>query len=105
MEHGFTVFVFGKDWFYKTEHVKRTKKLALEILNSIQNYQNRFFNVGEMEIKYIFDRLNECTIELKTIENGIFKNKQYYSVHGNNFSIVGGFIGENDEIIYLNMEV
>ena len=86
MKHGFYFHFIGKDMFIETEQTKRTKKLALEFINKIQNHMNMFYNVGEEEIAYVQKAMQPATFEIKTIKNGNFTGLSYYEINGDGFS-------------------
>lgn len=84
--NGFYCRMYGKDCFFETTQIKRTKKLAMEFINKVQNKMNRFNNIGDNDINYVQNTMRMATFELNTITNGNFKGMRYYEINGENFS-------------------
>ena len=86
MKHGFYCRMYGKDCFIETEQIKRTRNLALDFINKVQNKLNRFNNISENDIEMIQNAMRKATFEIKTIKNGNFAGQSYYEINGENFS-------------------
>lgn len=85
-KYGFYIFAYGKPCFMESNANIRTKALALDFINKIQNKLNRFTLVDEKVIAYVQKQMQHATMELRTIENGNFKGLQYIAIDGENFS-------------------
>lgn len=86
MKYGFYCRMYGKDCFMETEQVKRTKKLAMDFINKVQNRLNVFYNIDDKNIEYVQNTMNRATFEVKTIGKGNFAGLSYYEINGDNFS-------------------
>lgn len=84
--YGFYCRMYGKDCFFETKQMKRTKKLASDFINKVQNKMNRFNNISESDIDFVRNVMELASFELKTIENGKFAGLRYYTIDGENFS-------------------
>lgn len=78
--------MYGKDCFIETNQTKRTKALALDFINKVQNKMNRFSNISEVNIAYVQNAMQKATFEIKTIQNGDFAGMKYYDINGDGFS-------------------
>ena len=85
-KYGFYCWMYGKDCFFETDQTKRTKKLAEDFINKVQNNMNKFYNISENDIKHVQKAMRKATFELRTIQNGIFTGKRYYEINGEYFS-------------------
>lgn len=95
MKKGYYLYAFGKDCFIATDAQKRTKTLALDFLNKIQNATNRFYNINEESINFVKNAMRPAFCEIKTLSNG----KQYYDIFGDDFGGYGSFIDDSKTII------
>lgn len=86
MRRGFYMNVYGMDCFMESESKNRTKALALDFVNKIQNKLNRFTNVSDADIEYIRKGMQPATMEVKTIKNGEYAGLRYISIDGDGFS-------------------
>lgn len=86
MKHGFYCRMYGKDCFFETSQTKRTKNLALDFINKVQNKINSFSNVDDNDIKRVQQAMQTATFEIKTIKNGNFAGMKYYVIEGEMFS-------------------
>ena len=57
-----------------------TLKIALEFCNKIQNHFNHFCNIDENALKIIQKKICIAKYEIKLVENGIAKGKQYVNI-------------------------
>ena len=85
-KHGFFCRMYGKDCFFETNQTRRTKNLAMDFINKVQNKVNRFNHVGENEIAYVQKAMRSATFEIKVINNGEFAGLSYYNIEGEDFS-------------------
>lgn len=69
-KQGFYAFLFGKNCFIETKQVKKSRELALEFINAIQNKRNTFYNVTEGDIDYIMYCMNRAVLELREWKRG-----------------------------------
>lgn len=86
MKHGFYCRMYGKDCFFETNQTRRTRSLALDFLNKVQNKMNKFTNIDESDIKCVQEAMEKATFEVKTIKNGNFAGLKYYVIEGEMFS-------------------
>ena len=84
--YGFYCRMYGKDCFFETNAQKRTKNLALDFINKVQNKMNKFSNIGENDANYVQTTMSKASFEIKTIQNGEFAGLKYYEINGENFS-------------------
>lgn len=84
--NGFFCRMYGKDCFFETNQIKRTKNLALTFINKVQNKMNRFNHIGENEIEYVQKAMRAATFKIRTIENGEFAGLSYYEIEGEDFN-------------------
>jgi hypothetical protein len=78
--------MYGKDCFFETNAKSRTKHLAINFINKVQNKMNRFSNISENDIEYVQKAMRKASFELKTIANGNFAGLKYYDISGEEFS-------------------
>ena len=86
IKHGFYCRMYGKDCFLESNQTKRTKKIALDFINKVQNYRNTFYNIDEKDIECVQKAMELATFEIKTIKNGNFAGLSYYTIDGEMFS-------------------
>ena len=98
-KRGYYIRVYNKDCFLVTDAQKRTKALALEFLNKIQNELNKFINIDDATLEFSQKRMQPAFCEIKTLNNG----SQYYEIFGNNFGGCGSFVNDGNTII-LNID-
>ena len=84
--HGYFCRMYGKDCFIETNQTKRTKSLALDFINKVQNKMNRFTNVSENDIAYIQNAMQKSTFCVRTIQRGNFAGLSYYDIDGEDFN-------------------
>ena len=84
--YGFYCRMYGKDCFFETKQARRTKNIAMDFINKVQNKMNRFNNIGENDIAYVQKAMRNATFEVKTIQNGRFAGLKYYEINGEEFS-------------------
>lgn len=84
--NGFYCRMYGKDCFIETNQTKRTKNLAINFMNKVQNKMNRFYNISENDVEYVQNAMRAATFEVKTIKNGNFAGLSYYEINGEQFS-------------------
>ena len=84
--YGFYCRMYGKDCFIQTNQIKRTKSLALNFINKVQNKMNKFYNISENDVEHVQNAMRLSTFEIKTIQKGDFAGKSYYEINGENFS-------------------
>ena len=53
MKNGFYCRMYGKDCFLVSNKKNRTKTLAEEFINKVQNKMNKFYNISEKDIEYV----------------------------------------------------
>ena len=95
MKKGYFIRAFGHDCFLETDSKKRTKTLAIDFLNKIQNAINRFYNINEDTIKFVQNAMQPAYCEIKTTSKG----RQYYNIFGDDFGGYGTFIDDNETLI------
>ena len=83
---GFYCRMYGKDCFIETDQTKRTKALALDFINKVQNKMNRFSNISEANIEYIQKNMTKARFLLRTFDEGKLAGLGYYDISGENFS-------------------
>lgn len=81
MKKGYYIRMYGKDCFYCTDAKKRTKQLALDFINKVQNKLNRFNNISDSDLLYVQKGMQAATFEIKTCKWG-----SYTDIKGDNFS-------------------
>lgn len=81
MLKGYYVNMYGKDCFIVTDAKNRTKQLALDFINKVQNKLNRFYNIDDQFLLYIQKGMQAATFEIK--ENRFGK---YADIKGDGFS-------------------
>ena len=86
MKNGFYCRMYGKDCFLVSPKKNRTKALAEEFINKVQNKMNKFYNISGKDVEYVQNAMRNATFEIKTIENGNFARLSYYEIIGDNFS-------------------
>ena len=86
MKNGYYCRMYGKDCFIETEQQKKTKNLATDFINKVQNKMNRLDNINEKDIEYVQKSMRKATFEIKPIKNGSFAGLSYYDINGENFS-------------------
>ena len=69
-KQGFYMWMFGKDCFIETKQVKKSRRLALEFINAIQNKRNTFYNITEGDINYVMYSMDKATLELREWKKG-----------------------------------
>lgn len=84
--YGFYCRMYGKDCFFETNQTRRTKNLATDFINKVQNKMNKFYNIGENDVEYVQKAMRIATFELKTIQSGNFAGMKYYTIDGEDFS-------------------
>lgn len=84
--HGFYCSMYGKDCFFETNHTKRTKALAMDFINKVQNKKNTFYGIGEHDIAWVQNAMRRASFDIKTIESGAFAGLRYYTIEGEDFS-------------------
>lgn len=67
---GFYMYMFGKDCFIETKQTKKSKRLALEFINAIQNKQNKFYNITDGDIEYVMYCMDKATLEFREGKRG-----------------------------------
>ena len=82
MKTGFYLRAYGCDCFMESDAKNRTKAIALEFLNKIQNHRNRFTNIDDNTIEYVKTRMLHATMEVKALKNGL----RYITIDGEDFS-------------------
>lgn len=95
MMNGFYIHVYGKDCFMVTNAKNKTKRLALDFINKIQNKINRFSEIDENTLKIIQNKISAAHCEIKTTKD----NRQYYNIFGENFGGYGSFVDDGETII------
>ena len=80
------MFAYGKHCFIETCSTRRTRVLALEFINKVQNQRNSFTNINSDTISYVQKAMIPVTMEIKTIEKGNFAGLRYIEFNGKNFS-------------------
>lgn len=86
MKTGFYIRAYGKDCFMESNVKNRTKAVALDFLNKIQNHMNRFTNIDDATIEYVRRSMQHATMEVKTIQNGNFAGLKSIDICGDGFS-------------------
>lgn len=86
MKNGFYCRMYGKDCFFETEQIKRTKNLAENFIISVQFKLGKNRCANDADIEYVQKSMKKATFEIKTIKNGNFKGLSYYEINGENFS-------------------
>ena len=86
MKNGFYCRMYGKDCFLVSSKKNRTKALAEDFINKVQNKMNKFYNISEKDVEYVQNAMRNATFEIKTIKNGNFAGLSYYEIIGDNFS-------------------
>ena len=84
MRYGFYCRMYGKDCFIETNQIKRTKNLAIDFINKVQNKINKFYGIGDNEIDYVQKAMRPAVMELKKTNNGLY----YIDINGEDF---GGY--------------
>ena len=84
--YGYYIHVYGKDCFIVTDAKKRSSRLAIALLNGVQNRLNRFINISADTVECVKGMMVPATLEVKTIENGKYKGLRYIDISGDGFS-------------------
>jgi hypothetical protein len=101
MKKGFYIRAYGYDCFIETDAKNRTKTLATEFINGIQNMLDETDNIdktdaiNEKTIEYVKNNMLSAYCELKTLPNG----REYFDIYGENFGGYGYFVDEDKTII------
>ena len=85
-KYGFYCRMYGKDCFIETEQTKRTRNIALDFINKVQNYMNEYYHINANDVERVKNAMRPATFEITTIENGSFAGLKYYTIDGENFS-------------------
>lgn len=91
--NGFTFFLHGKDYFVESSRVKKTRKLAENILPKINA------PITDGNIDYLLYAMRKAKCEIKSLSDG----RKFYDIHGDNFGGCGSFVDDGLTII-LRME-
>ena len=100
VKHGFHAFLFGKDCFIETKQVKKSRGLALEFINAIQNRRNTFYNIMEGDIDYMLYCMEKATLEFREGKRGRDINIYGESWGGCGTDILPFDVNPYDKIIY-----
>lgn len=99
-KQGFYMYMFGKDCFIETSQTKKSKRLALEFVNAIQNKRNRFHNITDGDLEYVMYCMDRATLELREWKKGrdIEIHGELFGGHGTN--ILPFEVNPYDEIYF-----
>lgn len=92
---GFTLYVKGKDCFFVTNKVRKTKQLAKEIIYKLNGTGQFDIPDDPAVIHDVLYYLQKAECEIKTLSNG----KQMYEIYGDNFGGKGSFVDDGKTVI------
>ena len=61
MKYGFYCRMYGKDCFLVSHKKNRTKALAEDFINKVQNKMNKFYNISEKDVEYVQNAMRNAT--------------------------------------------
>lgn len=92
--NGFTIYAGGADIFIKSDKVRKTKRIATEIIWKLNGTGRFDIPDNASGIDAVLWNLRKATCEIKQLSNG----KQMYSISGDGFSTCG-ILGDKTSII------
>lgn len=84
-QNGFYICLLSKDCFLVSNAKTRTKKLAEEFLQKLEQKTGQNIRIDDYTIELVRKTMIPATMELKTIENGNFAGLQYIDINGDGF--------------------
>lgn len=92
---GFTLYAKGKDYFFPTNYVNKTKSLAKKIIRSLNGTGDFDIPDNAAGIDAILWNLQKVECEIRTLSNG----RQMYDIHGDGFGGRGSFVDDGNTVI------
>ena len=87
MEHGFTLYMKGKDYFFITDKVRKTKSLARQICRAA------LIPDAPSVLDAVLRNLQNATLEIKG------DKRKYYEISGEGFGGKGSFVDDGNTVV------
>ena len=87
MKKGFTLYANGKDYFFVTDKVKKTKELARRICRALE------LPDAPSVISDVLYYSQKATLEVKG------EKRKYYEIKGDNFGGKGSFVDDDKTVV------
>ena len=87
MKHGFTLYANGKDYFFVTDKINKTKNLARQICRAI------LIPDAPSVIDAVLWNLQKATLEVKG------DKRKYYEISGEGFGGKGSFVDDGNTVV------
>lgn len=87
MEHGFTLYMKGKDYFFITDKVRKTKSLARQICRAV------LIPDAPSVLDAVLHNLQKATLEVKG------DKRKYYEISGEGFGGKGSFVDDGNTVV------
>lgn len=87
MKRGFTLYANGKDYFFITDKVRKTDRLARKICRALQ------YPDAPSVVDAIIHHLQPATLEVKGVK------RKYYEIAGNGFGGKGSFVDDGKTVV------
>ena len=91
---GFTLYAKGKDYFFETEKIRKTKSLAKEVIRALNETGDFDIPDTASGIDAVLYYLRNANCEIKTLADG----RQMYTISGDGFSTCG-IVGDKTTLI------
>lgn len=87
MAKGFTLYAKGKDWFFVTDKVRKTKTLARQICRAMSVPD------APSVIDAVLHNMQKATLDVKG------DKRKYYEISGDGFGGKGSFIDDGNTVV------
>lgn len=92
---GFTLYAKGKDYFFETEKIRKTKSLAKEVIRALNGTGDFDIPDNASGIDAVLWAIEKANCEIRTTESG----RQYYEIFGEGFGGKGSFVDDGKTVI------